>query len=125
MSSLKIYHPTLHLTPWSLDLFIRVPFQLSREHTVLQTFWRIELFVHISVLPGTHFPLRLRGETHAISLKSMQLAGFETARQAATSVERHALTIAPCPSPNVCYHVTNELTLSMIYHSILAIMHTL
>ena len=28
ISSLKTYHPTLHLTPWSLDLFIRVPFQL-------------------------------------------------------------------------------------------------
>ena len=56
ISSLKTYHPTLHLTPWSLDLFIRVPFQLHREHTVLQ---RIELSVHIaiSVLPGTHFHL--------------------------------------------------------------------
>ena len=28
ISSLKTYYPTLHLTPWSLDLFIRVPFQL-------------------------------------------------------------------------------------------------
>ena len=36
ISSLKTYHPTLHLTPWSLDLFIRVPFQLHGEHTVLQ-----------------------------------------------------------------------------------------
>ena len=25
---LKTYHPTLHLTPWSLDLLIHVPFQL-------------------------------------------------------------------------------------------------
>ena len=59
ISSLKTYHPTLHLTLWSLDLFIRVPFQLHREHTVLQTFQRIELIVHIaiSVLPGTHFHL--------------------------------------------------------------------
>ena len=31
ISSLKTYHPTLHLTPWSLDLFIRVPFQLHGE----------------------------------------------------------------------------------------------
>ena len=38
-----------------------------------------------------------RGE-HDISLKSLHQAGFETARQAATSAERHALTIAPCPS---------------------------
>ena len=29
--SLKTYHPTLHLTPWSLDLFIREPFQLPRR----------------------------------------------------------------------------------------------
>ena len=59
ISSLKTYHPTLHLTLWSLDLFIRVPFQLHGEHTVLQPFRRIELIVHIaiSVLPGTHFHL--------------------------------------------------------------------
>ena len=59
ISSLKTYHRTLHLTPWSLDLFIRVPFQLPGEHTVLQPFRRIELIVHIaiSVLPGTHFHL--------------------------------------------------------------------
>ena len=41
---------------------------------------------------------RLRGEKHDISLKILHQAGFETARQAATSAERHALTIAPCPS---------------------------
>ena len=53
------YHPTLHLTPWSLVLFIRVPFHLQREHTVLQPFLRIERIVHIaiSVIPGTHFHL--------------------------------------------------------------------
>ena len=39
---------------------------------------------------------RLRGEKHHISLKILREAGFETARQAATSAERHALTIAPC-----------------------------
>ena len=60
ISSLKTYHPTLHLTPWSLDLFIRVPFQLPGEHTVLQSFRRIKLIVHIaiSVLPGTHFQVK-------------------------------------------------------------------
>ena len=59
ISSLKTYHRTLHFTPWSLDLFIHVPFQLPGEHTVLQPFRRIELIVHIaiSVLPGTHFHL--------------------------------------------------------------------
>ena len=37
ISSLKTYHPTLHLTPWSLDLYICVPFQLHGEYTVLQS----------------------------------------------------------------------------------------
>ena len=61
ISSLKTCHLTLHLFPWSLDLFIRVPFPLYGEHTVLQPFRRIELIVHISisVLPGTHFHLSL------------------------------------------------------------------
>ena len=40
----------------------------------------------------------LRGEKHDISLKILHQAGFETARQAATFAERHALAIAPCPS---------------------------
>ena len=59
ISSLKTYHPTSHFNHWSLDLFIRVPSQLHGEHTVLQPFRRIELFIHIaiSVLPGTHFHL--------------------------------------------------------------------
>ena len=54
ISSLKTYHPTLHFTPWSLDLFIFVPF-----HTVLQSFRHIELIVHIPIsdLSGTHFHL--------------------------------------------------------------------
>ena len=41
---------------------------------------------------------RLRGEKHYISLKILHQAGLETARQAATSAERQALTIAACPS---------------------------
>ena len=59
ISSLKTYHPTLHFTPWSLDLLIRVPFQLHGEHTLLQPLRRIEFIVYItiSVLPGTHFHL--------------------------------------------------------------------
>ena len=41
------------LTPWSLDLLIRVPSQLHGVHT----FRRIVLIIHIniSILPGTHF----------------------------------------------------------------------
>ena len=120
ISSLKTYHRTLHFTPWSLDLFIHVPFQLPGEHAVLQPFRRIELIVHIAIsdLPDTHFHLsqvkhegevscprthhlnnvpRLRGEKHDISRTILHQAGFETARQAATSAERHALTITPCP----------------------------
>ena len=60
ISSLKTYRPNLHLTPWTLDLFIRVPFQLHGEHTVLQPFRRIKLIIHIaiSVLPGTHFLMK-------------------------------------------------------------------
>ena len=41
---------------------------------------------------------RLRGEKHEISLKILHQAGFETARQAATTAEPHALAIASCPS---------------------------
>ena len=121
ISCLKTYHRTLHFTPWSLDLFIHVPFQLPGEHTVLQPFRRIELIVHIaiSVLPGTHFHLSqvkhlrvkclAQGHTiltmsqdwegrNMIFLWKLHQTGFVTARQAATSEERHALTIAPCPS---------------------------
>ena len=95
ISSLKIYHRTLHFTPLVTGLV----------HSCA-----------ISVLPGTHFHLsqvkhlmvkclaqghnnvqRLRWEKHEFSLKILHQAGFETARQAATSAERHALTIAPCP----------------------------
>ena len=38
---------------------MRVPFQLHREHTVMQPFRRIEFIKHIalSVLPGTYFHL--------------------------------------------------------------------
>ena len=41
---------------------------------------------------------RLREEKHNITLKILQQAGLKTARQAATSAERHALLIAPRPT---------------------------
>ena len=87
-------------TPWSVDLFIRVPSQLYGEQAVLQLFRRIEVTIHmitISVLPGTHFPLSqvkhlrvmcprtqhrnnvsvLRREKHYISLKILhQVSGI-------------------------------------------------
>ena len=108
IASLKTCHPTLHFTPWSLDLFIRLSFQFQGEHTVLQPFRRIKLIVHIaiSVQPGIHFPLclvkRLRVKCLAqgkdttskqcpkikrgddICLKILHQVGFETTRQAAT-----------------------------------------
>ena len=123
--SLKNYHLILHFTPWSLDLFIQLP----GEHTVLQPFRRIELIVHIdiSVLAGTHFHLsqvkgevscprthhlnnvpRLRGVKHDISLKIRHQAGFETARQAATSAEHCAMSLSPSLKllPTKCYIVS-------------------
>ena len=51
---------------------------------------------------------RLRGEKHDISL-----AGFETARQTATLAERHALTIASCPSLNDMPDCTEHSILSL------------
>ena len=36
ISNLNIYQPTLHFIPWSMDLFICVPFRLDGEHSVLQ-----------------------------------------------------------------------------------------
>ena len=58
------------------------------------------------------------GGEHDIFLKILHQAGFETARQAATSAERRALTIAPCPSliyavANATLHV-NELHLLLV-----------
>ena len=43
VTSLKTYQPTSYFSPWLLDLFIRVPFQLHGEHTALQPFRRIEV----------------------------------------------------------------------------------
>ena len=127
ISSLKTCHSTLHFTPWSLDLFIRVPFQLHGEHAILQPFRRIGLIVHISISVqlGTHYHLsqvkhlrvKCLAQGHTIetmsqdwdiSLKIPHPAGLETARQAATSTKRHALTIAPCPS------LTNRIKASRI-----------
>ena len=34
ISSLKIYHPNLHFTPWSLDLFIRAISTTRRAYSV-------------------------------------------------------------------------------------------
>ena len=48
----------------------------------------------------------LRGEKHDISLKILQQAGFETARQAATLSKLRALTIAPCPSLQLLLNIT-------------------
>ena len=60
--------------------------------------WRIQGEVHCPKTQHLNNAPRLRGEKHDISLKILHQAGFETARQAATTAERHALAIAPCPS---------------------------
>ena len=45
----QVFHPTFYIfTPWLLDLFIRVPYQLHGEQTVL-FFRRIELIIHIAI----------------------------------------------------------------------------
>ena len=56
ISSLKTFHRTLHLTPWSLDLFIHVPLQLPGEHTPI-------VHIAISVLPGTQCLIVLSKDT--------------------------------------------------------------
>ena len=122
ISSLKIHHPTLHFTPWSPDLFIRVSFSTPRRayspsaisaHLTYRTHCHLcptrysfspessEAFEGEVPCPRTHHRNnvpRLRGEKHDISLKILHQAGFETAGQAATSAKHHALTIAPYPS---------------------------
>ena len=109
--------------PWSLDLFVYVPFQLpfwSIHH--LQSFRRYELITHIaiSVLPGTHLHFEsseacegkvpcprtqhrnnvpiLKEEKHDISLKILHQVGFETTWQTVTLAKLCAPTIAPRPS---------------------------
>ena len=86
--------------PWSLDLLIRVSFQLNGDHTVLQPFLHIELIIHIvisfppdidshlsqvnhvmvkclaqghNIQTMSHFS---RWEKHDVALKTQ--AGFET-----------------------------------------------
>ena len=145
--SLMSYHPTLHFTPWSLDLFVRVCWvyiyicfhSTYREHIVLYSFRRLELIVHnthcyIGPTRYTFSPEsseafegevlrpkdthrntvpKLRGEKHDISLKNSAPTGLENARLAAISAKRHALTIAPYPSPNCTMNNTAQLSLAM------------
>ena len=95
--------------PWSLDLFIHVPFQLPfLEHTALAAISALGTSrTHFHLCPSRYsftpesseacegkvpcprtqhrnnVPI-LRGEKHDISLKILHQAGFETARQAVT-----------------------------------------
>ena len=110
--------------PWSLDLFIHVPFQLSfLEHTAFAAISALGTnHTHFYLCPTKYsFTLEsseacegkvpcprtqqhrknvpiLRGEKHDISLKILHQAGFETARQAVTSAKLCTLAIAPRPS---------------------------
>ena len=109
--------------PWSLDLFIHVPFQPPfSEHTAIAAISSLgtsrthchlcpnmysltpessELYESEVPCPTTqhrnNIPI-LREEKHDISLKILHQAGFETARQAGTLAKFRALSIAPRPS---------------------------
>ena len=128
----QVFHPTFYIfTPWLLDQFIRVPYQLHGEHTVLQPVRRNKLIIHIAIsaVPGTDFHLsqvkhvRVKclaqgqnietmsqyweGGKHDISLKILHQARFETARQAATLTKLRGLTIASCPALKTKGHMSH------------------
>ena len=48
--------------------------------------------------------------THHLNNVPRLRAGFETARQAATSAELHALTIVPCPSPYLLLYYISRIS---------------
>ena len=113
--------------PWSLDLFIHVPFQLI-QHTTLRFISALGTSrTHCHLCPTRYwfppesseacegnvpFPATqhrnnvpiMRGERHDISLKILHQAGFETARQAVTLAKLCALAITPRPSLCVFEH---------------------
>ena len=109
--------------PWSLDLFVHLPFQLPGEHTALQPCGASDLSynnfhlcpIRYSFTPEWSAALEgevpcprtqhwkhnvpvLRGEKHDIPLKILHLARFELEQQAATLSKLRALAIAPRPS---------------------------
>ena len=119
ISSLKTYHPTLHLTPGHWICSFVCHFNSTESIQSCSRFGALNLSYTLPSLscsfspesseafegevpcPRTHHLYnvpRLRGEKHYISLKILHHVGFETARQTATAAERHALTVAPCPS---------------------------
>ena len=106
--------------PWSLDLFIYVPFQLPflvpTALAVISALGTNRTHCHLcptrysftsessdacdgkAPCPRTQHRNKvpiLRGEKHDISLKILHQAGFETARQAVALVKLRALAIAP------------------------------
>ena len=80
--------------PWSLDLCIRVPFQLQDNHTVLQPFRRMELIVNIVIygIPSTH--LLPEGKKH---VRVKCIAQGHTHRNNVPTLrgEKHDITHAP------------------------------
>ena len=122
ISSLKTYHRTLHFYPLVTGPAIPCAISTPRgaystaavsAHWTYRTHWHLcptrysfsaessGAFEGEVSCPRTHHlnnVPRLRGEEHDISLKILHQAGFETARQAATSAELHALAIALCSS---------------------------
>ena len=97
ISSLKTYHRTFGASNLSYtlpSLSYQIAYSFSTESS--------EAFEGEVACPRTHHlnnvPIFRREKHYDISLNILQQAGFETTRQAATSAERHALTIVPCPS---------------------------
>ena len=122
ISRLKTYHPTLHFTPLVTGPAHSCAISTQRRAyspAAISAHWTYRTHCHLyptwfSFLPESseafegEVPFlraqhrnnvpRLRGEKHDFSLKILQEAGFETARQEATLSKRHALAIASCPS---------------------------
>ena len=122
ISSLKTYHPSLHLTPFVTgpvhSCAISTP-RRAYSPAAVSAHWIYRTHCHLCPTRYSFSPEsseafedevpcprtqhlnnvpRLRLEKHDISLKILLQAGVETTRQAATSTKLHALTIAPCPS---------------------------
>ena len=120
VSSLKTYYPTSDITPGMVTgpvhlCAISIP-RRSYSLAVVSAHWHYRTHCHLCPTRYSFSPESseafesempcprtqhlnnvptLKVEKYNISLKILHQAWFETARQAATSAERHGLTIAP------------------------------
>ena len=121
ISRLKTYHPTLHFTPLVTGPAHSCTISTQRKAyspAAISAHWTYRTHCHLyptwfSFSPESseafegEVPFlrtqhrnnvpRLRGEKHDFSLKILQEAGFETARQEATLSKRHALPLRHVP----------------------------